>query len=612
MAKPKKPSAGAPVAPGDAAIQAQCESRVWRRGCDLADSPALSDLMRAGHELFGSCEGSYGEPYQLKVRLEKGALASSSCSCPFEGGGLCKHRVALLLRYAQSPDEFTATPSTGEMIGALKRDELNALLENLVSREPALLPTLVATYEARQSAAQNGEAAPDLRLTLRKALSKKGAEPGRVALDLAAKKARDLEAHNSWDEAGEVWRVLLEAIAAAAPRYDALLEVQEESYEDYYGEEDELESINTGEEWSDQAVAGLERCLSAETVPPELRERWLRALWQAWQDTNDCTYFLLSQDGIYRVLQAATPALWSEVKATLMQELQSAYSDQSREETLTLLSYGLEKHGEEARVVGLVRQYGSYRQRLALLMKEKNYGAAEALALENPGSQTPALLEVASDMEQAGETERALHLAQRAQKPSEFTRSPTLAATEWLARFYLRHDRPAQAQREAAAHWRVRPAQGSLELWKFAVSMNGDWDESYNDLENAPEMTELLRLQLAILDGRAARALELYKTLERREQPRFTEAVAGVCETDLPDQAVELYQQMGLNTMAQTQVRYGNARALYREAAGYWKRARQLHRRLGTLDEWSEFIGDQREQNKRRPAFLDELKQAGL
>ena len=612
MAKPKNFPTDALIALSDAAIRAHCESKVWQRGCELADSSALSDLMRAGDELFGSCEGSYGEPYQLQARLEKGALASSNCSCPFDGGGLCKHRVALLLRYAQSPDEFTATPSTGEMIGALKRDELNALLENLVRREPALLPTLVATYEARQNIAKSGAPAPDLRLTLRKALGKKGAEPGRVALDLAAKKARDLEAGDSWDEAGEIWRVLLESIVAAAPRYDALLEAQEESYEDYYGDEDEFDSINSGEEWSDQAVEGLERCLSAQSVPSELRERWLRALWQAWLDTHYLSYFLLSEDAMNRVLEAATSSLWNEVEATLMQELQSAHSDQSREETLALLSYGLEKHGEEARVVGLLRQYGSYRQKLALLMKEKNYGAVEALALENSGSQTPGLLEVASDMDKAGQTERALRLARRAQQPSEFTRFPSLAATEWLARFYLRHDCPADAQREAAALWRARPGGESLELWKSAVSMNGDWDESYGDLENAPEMTALLRLQLAILDDRAARALELYQTLETREQPRFTEAIARVCEADLPAQSAEFYQQMGINTMAKTQGGYGNARPLYREAAGYWKRAQQLHRRLGTLDEWSEFIGEQREQNRRRPAFLDELKQAGL
>ncbi len=82
---------------------------------------------------------------------------------------------------------------------------------------------------------------------------------------------------------------------------------------------------------------------------------------------------------------------------------------------------------------------------------------------------------------------------------------PSLPATQWLAQFYNRHKQATPAQQAAAEFWRARPDRPSLELWKAAVAFDGDWKERTSQLEQLPAMTDLLRVQLAVLDERAAR-----------------------------------------------------------------------------------------------------------
>ena len=596
----------APVAPDAATLQAQCGAKVWQRGVELKSSRALSDLVRAGNELFGRCGGSEFEPYHLHAQRKEGGAFEAHCSCPFDGGGWCKHLVALFLRYAETPGDFEVTPPIGEIVSALNREELNALVEGWVRRSPELLGALTLNFKLK-AGADDDDATQPLRSTLRRALGGSDAEQARPALEIAVNQANRCETKGDWAGAAEIWRALLEETVAAVPRFEAIIEGEDE---DDGGWHREYEEIDTGEVWAELAVVGLNRALE-ETLTPAQSESLLRALWQAWSKARHFSYFGLPEETLDRVLDDAPPALWKEIEADVLRRLQSGNTnDYQREDLVETLTHGLQQRDQAARAQALLREHGSYRQRLALLMAEKNYAAAQELALRNESAHTPSLLDVATDLDKAGQSELALNLALRAQRRT--ANYHALPATQWLAQFYIRQKQSAPAQREATALFVARPDAASLQLWKAAVALDGDWDKLYSELESAPGMTPLARVKLAILDGRAARALELYQTLDKREKPGVIEAVAQVCQADLPERAAELYQQMGERALAQFQQGYGNARAAYASAAGYWKRAHELHRTLGSLDEWSEYIGDLRQQNKRRPAFLDELKKAGL
>ena len=558
----------APVAPSESAIRTSCGARVFERGQALARARNLKSLTRAGAELFARCAGSYGEPYQLYARLENGAVAQSSCSCPFEGGGWCKHLVALLLRYHRAPTDFRETPPLSEMIGALSREDLNGFLENLMRREPQLLASLTQIYAAN-SAEDAGEPT-DLRARLRGALSGRAAVEGRVALELAVNEATQARAKNDWARACEVWRVMLEELVGAAPHFEEA-EDEEPDWDDYY----EVE-VDVGQDWVDGAVIGLLDALQQELAPP-LRAEILQTLWQCWRDAQDCSHLELDEEALDPVLDAATAPLWNEVEAFLLERLRNpvyARHEYNREAALELLARGWNARGQGERANETLRQYGSYAQRLALLMEEKNYAGAETLALQNEDSHQPNLLAVADEMEGVAQLEIAQRLALRARvTASDYTLAPIL---DWLARFYLRRQNAGEAQEIAAALFVVRPDVAALQLWKSAIALDGDWDNRYPRLEKASAMTTPLRLQMAILDGRAPRALELFRLLNDREKSRFSAALARVCEAELPEKAIELYKQLG---EAQVAARSNdNPRAGYRIAAEHWKRARELHK----------------------------------
>ena len=594
-----------PTAPTEPAIRKLCGARVFERGQALARARNLRGLTRAGNELFARCAGSYGEPYQLYARLENGAVAQSSCSCPFEGGGWCKHLVALLLRYNHSSADFRETPTLSEMIGALSREDLNLFLENLMRREPQLLASLSQIYAAKP--ATSGSGPQGLRARLRNALSGRGANEGRVALELAVNDATKARAKKDWAAASEIWRVMLEELVFAAPHFEEVEEQEPE--EDDWGYYHEIE-VDVGQDWADIAAAGLLETLQQE-LAPTLRAEILQTLWQCWRDAQDCNYLDVPEEALAPVLDAATPPLWGDVEAYLLERSQNVLYDYKRESTLSSLAQGWNARGQGERATAMLRQHGSYAQRLALSMDEKDYAAAENLALQNVGSHQPNLLAVADDMESAGQLEIAERLALRAREAaSPYVVAPIL---DWLTRFYLRRQDAVAAQAQAAALFVSRPDVAALELWKQTIELDGDWDDwgnRYPRLEKASAMTTPLRVQLAILDGRAARALELFRLLNDREKARVAPDLARVCETELPAKAIELYRELGESQIAARS--NSNARTVYQSAAQSWKRARELHKKQGTMDDWIVYIAAQREKYKRLPALLDELKKAGL
>ncbi len=595
----------APVAPSEAAIRRLCGARVFERGQALACARNLKGLTRAGDELFARCAGSYGEPYQLHARLENGAVSQSNCSCPFEGGGWCKHLVALLLRYNGAPADFRETPTLSAMIEALSREDSNLFLENLMRREPQLLASLTQIYAAKPAGGASGP--PDLRARLRGALSGRSAHEGRRALELAVGDADKARGKKDWAAASEIWRVLLEELVFAAPHFEQSEE--EEPEEDNWGYYYEAE-VDVGQGWADVALAGLLDALQQELAPPP-RAEIMRTLWQCWRDAQNCNYLELDEEALDAVLEAATPELWGEVEAFLLERSQNGLYSYQREALLELLARGWQARGQSERAVEMVRQYGSYAQKLALLMEEKAYQSAEKLALQNESSHQPNLLAVADDMESAGQPASAERLALRAREvASPYVAPPIL---EWLARFYTRAQNAPAAQAQAAALFVLRPDGAALELWKQTIALDGDWDDwnnRYPRLEKSPDMTTPLRVRLAITDKRAARALELFRLLSDREKARVAPDLARLCETQAPAKAIELHQQLGEAAIASRST--DNPRAVYKRAAQHWKSARDLHKKQGTTDDWVIYIRAQRETHKRLRALLDELKLAGL
>jgi uncharacterized Zn finger protein len=114
--------------PDEKTIRALASRESFERGRDYWRRGAVSALVRRGDELTAEVEGSDIEPYRVTIRLHDGGVAAARCTCPYEWGGYCKHVVATLLKLADDPDAVTERPTVQELLSALDRDALVALI----------------------------------------------------------------------------------------------------------------------------------------------------------------------------------------------------------------------------------------------------------------------------------------------------------------------------------------------------------------------------------------------------------------------------------------------------------------------------------------------------
>ncbi|WP_342105492.1 SWIM zinc finger family protein [Methylobacterium sp. SI9] len=141
--------------PDEAAIRALTEPAVFERGRAYCDDGAVSDLVARGDTISAAVAGSDVEPYRVTIRIADGQVESSTCTCPYEWDGACKHVVATLLAAAEAGKALEERPPLAKRLEALDRDALT----DLILRRAALDPDLVEWIELECTIAP--QAAPD-------------------------------------------------------------------------------------------------------------------------------------------------------------------------------------------------------------------------------------------------------------------------------------------------------------------------------------------------------------------------------------------------------------------------------------------------------------------
>ncbi|MFB9984853.1 SWIM zinc finger domain-containing protein [Mesorhizobium kowhaii] len=122
---------------GKDAVRALATADSFARGRDYVRSGAVSGLVRRGDRLTAHVEGSDFAPYEVTVDLHQGGVAATRCSCPYDWGGACKHVVAVLLKYLDTPDSVVERPPLDGVLRNLDREALAALLTRRAEEDPA-------------------------------------------------------------------------------------------------------------------------------------------------------------------------------------------------------------------------------------------------------------------------------------------------------------------------------------------------------------------------------------------------------------------------------------------------------------------------------------------
>ncbi|MGB4869984.1 MAG: SWIM zinc finger family protein [Candidatus Promineifilaceae bacterium] len=88
-------------------VQALASAKSFERGRGYFRDGSVSDMARRGNLITAFVQGNDYEPYRVQVTLADFGIAETSCTCPYEQGGICKHIVATLLTAIHQPETIT-------------------------------------------------------------------------------------------------------------------------------------------------------------------------------------------------------------------------------------------------------------------------------------------------------------------------------------------------------------------------------------------------------------------------------------------------------------------------------------------------------------------------
>lgn len=149
----------------EAAIRRLARPQSFERGEDYYERGAVLEITRRGELLRATVEGSQYEPYHVQIEVDGTGVVETACSCPYDHGGICKHRVAVLLTYIREPDDIDQRSPVSELVADADPELLRDLLVDLAEGHPELaerIESRLGTARTDDTADDSREHAPDV------------------------------------------------------------------------------------------------------------------------------------------------------------------------------------------------------------------------------------------------------------------------------------------------------------------------------------------------------------------------------------------------------------------------------------------------------------------
>ncbi len=556
------------------------------RGFNYFRGGAIFDAVRQGNQLRAYCHGSHYEPYHVSATLGPGgSLTNAYCSCPYNWGGICKHIVALLLTWIHEPETFHTVAPLDETLASRSREELIALIKEMLQREPDLLRLLELPLLPDDQTPLDLDA---FRRQINYALHHDFPDAEALADELSAIIAtgnRFLEA-GDWANAGALYCLIL---AEIVPDYGNLYD--EEGF--------------VGFQLS-RCAEGLDSCFAAGSPDAETRRAWLEALLEAELQDVEMGGIDLAYPAGELVIEHATEEEWTWIEKRVRQTVeayQGPYSGWGRETLVSFLMQRLEFTDREAEIDDLIFELGSRQQQAFRLTQLGHFDEAVAIAREHFAHLPGLVIDFADALVEAGAGPAAVEfitgLLNTRDGPSylfwlaEYAEGQGDLATalDWWRQLY-------QEAPDLERYQKVRMVATKLDKWQDLRP------QFLQELENRQRWG--LLIEIALDEGDVARAIELLPRHEGWSGFYLELAVAEAAEPEFPQIAIDIYL-----SVVESLIGF-RGRGNYREAAELLIRVRELYRRQNNPTEWERYIADLRERHRRLPALKDELNKAGL
>jgi uncharacterized Zn finger protein len=576
----------------DRIIRKHVGDRSFNLGDDYFQSGAIFNGCRQGRTIKAGCQGSSGGPYHVEATFDDQGIADAECSCPVGDDGCCKHVAALLITWRHQPDEFIEVEETDTALERRSKPELNALVKQMLRRDPELEDLL----EKPPSAKKGETADPETyRRRARDVFRSIGYGDG-----AAAGIADRLE---PFKEEGDAF-LAKKDYAGAAAVYESIASTVAEHFDMI---EDEFDEENVLGVLVGSCVEGLARCLDGLKKDPGRRELTLRALWEVAQSSVDVTEVEEGpEEGPEEILvNRTTPeerrAIAAWVRVALSAEREGSHSWRRQEFGGLLLELEADTMDDET----YLRTCRSTGRQHDLVDRLLQLGRLEEAIKEIEKADDYQLISLANLLVHHHHGEVAERLMQeRAEKSRDWQVRQIL---DWLKeRAAGRGDLSAVLDLSEKL-FRVQPSlEGFKELHKLA-SKQRRWDVLRPELMAFLEQSHsrYVLTQIYLDEGDIDRALEEVKK-ERGHGPTMKLTVARVAEKARPQAALEIYRKEAEQYVQQKQ------RESYKSACQYLKQVRDLYRKIGDEAGWSSYVASLRNKHTALRALQDEMNKAQL
>jgi uncharacterized Zn finger protein len=583
----------------EATVRELARAKSYNRGQSYYERGAVSDVVRRGETVRADVEGSQYQPYTVTIELDDAGVARTDCSCPYDHGGICKHRVAVLLTYIRGSDQVSVRQPLSELIADANPETLQNLLVELVDSRPKMtdwVETRLTTPDDDTDTGSSVSVSLDsIRRQANHALPKPGQRGHNDAYAEAERMAEELDglieqARMALDaEDGETALDVLGAISdeLADNRWAGLLPHDIPSVYGVIG---------------DLNQTFIEAVLTAELTERE-RDEWEDRL-AGWDD--QFIHFM----GESTFMAAADAAVedWDDerVQQAMAGDLSMGefWEDEEpwyAEDIVTVRLTILEREDRIEEYLNLAEAAEQPQAYAKMLVQEERIEEAVDYAIERL-STPDGVLGVAKTLRAHEQTQAALQVGQHGLTLEGF-RKDTLA--EWL------RDRAASAgANDLALEAAVTAFEASPSLRAYQAVEEiaaDDWESVQPDLleflrtQNPRGNTAARSVEVFLHEGEYDEAIEL---ADSTRQTSVTEPVVEAVVEERPQWVISTCKSQAVPIIENGQ------HDSYKTAVRWLRRAGQAAQAADELDDWREYVETMRDDHyskyKLRP-MLDEL-----
>lgn len=112
----------------EAEIARGANSSSFEKGYNYYHNGYVLEITQRGEQISAEVEGSDYQPYQVQVTVKEGKIVTANCSCPYDGGGYCKHIVATLLHTIHEPGGVEQQEPLTTLLADLTAEQLQQLI----------------------------------------------------------------------------------------------------------------------------------------------------------------------------------------------------------------------------------------------------------------------------------------------------------------------------------------------------------------------------------------------------------------------------------------------------------------------------------------------------